>query len=152
MNVPLKTPLFDGSGDCDGPKQVSKLGNLTRTWILYFQSIENTIETLLSGGGGGGGGSTDDGSVTFNGLPVSYTAPYTITITAGSPLNPTHLTSVAHGMATGAPITISGATLTWAGLNGNWVATVLDADHFTVAFNALVPPLGALTGTVTADV
>jgi len=119
------------------------------------QTSDGPAATVVTRFGGGTGTTTivaGDDSITFNGAPVSYTAPYTITITAGTAATPTHLTSVAHGMATGAPITISGATLTWAGLNGNWVATVLDADHFTVAFNALVPPLGALTGTVTADV
>ncbi len=36
--VPLNTPFFDGSGDPDGKEMVRKLGNLSRTWAIFFAS------------------------------------------------------------------------------------------------------------------
>jgi hypothetical protein len=53
-----------------------------------------------------------------------------------------------HGLHinTSPQVTIKGATLTWAGLNGTFKVTVLDSTSFSVPFNSSA--LGAVTGTV----
>lgn len=52
--------------------------------------------------------------------------------------NPVSLTVTGHGFDLNATpkVTISGATSTWAGINGSWTATVVDANTLTVAFNS----------------
>ena len=43
---------------------------------------------------------------------------------------------VAHGLQTGQPVTISGATGDWAAMNGTLPVTVTGSDAFTVAINS----------------
>ncbi len=67
-------------------------------------------------------------------------------ITAISVANPTHVTSVSHGLTTGDTIVISGSNST-PSINGSQVVTVLDADTFTVVVNVTV---AGTTGTYPA--
>ncbi len=73
-----------------------------------------------------------------------------ISISAGSNASPVVLTSVGHGFSVYAlpKVTIAGATGGWAGINGTWTATPLDADTFTIPVNSSAFPVGIL-GTVT---
>lgn len=66
------------------------------------------------------------------------------TITAATNANPTSLTSVGHGLQTGNPVTISGATGNWTPINGTFSITRTGADTFTIAVDATT--FGALTG------
>lgn len=69
------------------------------------------------------------------------------TISAVSVANPTHITSVAHGLVSGQSVTIA-ATNTNVSTVGTFVVTVLDADHFTVPVNVTVVTLGTGTWTL----
>jgi len=63
-----------------------------------------------------------------------------VAITAATNTNPVELTtSVAHGLVDKSPITISGATGTWAAINGPWKGeqvTRVDSNRFTIAVNS----------------
>jgi hypothetical protein len=61
----------------------------------------------------------------------------TVAITGISAANPTHITSVAHGLATGDQIAIIGTDSTPV-VDGVWTITKLDADHFTVPITVSV--------------
>lgn len=52
-------------------------------------------------------------------------------ITGASNASPISITSPAHGLSTGANVTISGVAGNTAA-NGQWTVTVVDADHFTL--------------------
>ncbi len=58
-------------------------------------------------------------------------------ISAISIANPTHITSVAHGLSSGTQIIISGSNST-PSVDGTRIVTVLDADHFTIPVNVTV--------------
>jgi hypothetical protein len=81
---------------------------------------------------------------------------YTLTVSAGTPGNPTTLTSVNHDLAqrrgmgqSGGPyLTCSGGTGTWATVNGTFHASVPDNNTFTLP----VSTSGAMTGTITCQV
>lgn len=66
------------------------------------------------------------------------------TITAATNANPVVLTSVAHGLATGATVIITGATGSWTPINGTFIATVTGVDTFTIPVDST--GFGALTG------
>ena len=73
----------------------------------------------------------------------------TVAISAVSKANPAVVTSVGHGFPTSArpSVTISGATGTgWTGINGTFVATVIDADTFSIPVDST--GFGTLGGTV----
>lgn len=51
-HLPLRTPMFDGAGDPDGPALVAKLGNLTRPWSTYLKRVPYSVilrQPLASG-------------------------------------------------------------------------------------------------------
>src|SRR5580693_4493109 len=48
QSIPLRAAFFDGSGDPKGPGLVSALGNITRTWVLWLQSLGPVYERTIS--------------------------------------------------------------------------------------------------------
>ncbi len=76
----------------------------------------------------------------------------TVTVSAASNANPVSFTATAHGFdyqagATATPVVkITGATLTWAPINGVWIATPTSANAFTIPVDSTT--FGALTGTL----
>jgi len=73
-----------------------------------------------------------------------------VAISAVSKANPAVVTSTAHGFNVNSrpAVTISGATGTgWTGINGNFVATVIDANTFSIPVDST--GFGTLAGTVT---
>lgn len=66
------------------------------------------------------------------------------TITAATNANPVVLTSVAHGLASGATVIITGATGGWTGINGTFIATVTGVDTFSIPVDSTA--FGALAG------
>lgn len=71
-----------------------------------------------------------------------------VSISAATNANPVVFTSTGHGFNTNSRpnVTISGGTGNWTATNGTFVATVIDANTFSVPVNST--SLGALTGTV----
>jgi hypothetical protein len=70
----------------------------------------------------------------------------TTAITAATNANPTVLTVTGHGFVVGSTfnINIFGATGNWTPINGNFTATVVDANDFSIPVNAT--SFGSLTG------
>ena len=75
------------------------------------------------------------------------------TATAATLASPTVITSTGHGLdaTTNPEIRITGATATWADINETWTATIIDANSFSVPFNASsgVSAFGAQAWTIT---
>lgn len=71
-------------------------------------------------------------------VAASAQAPSTVTVTAATNTNPVVFTATAHGFdfqtaATTTPaIFISGATGSWTGINGLWIATPTSANAFSI--------------------
>jgi hypothetical protein len=66
----------------------------------------------------------------------SQSSPTTLTVSAVSKANPAAITSTAHGLLSDNLVTISGATGSWAALNGSRIITVTGANNFTVAVDS----------------
>ena len=50
--IPIRSPFFDGSGDPTGPALVADLGNITRPWVIFLQSLDAVqylAQLLVSG-------------------------------------------------------------------------------------------------------
>jgi hypothetical protein len=72
-----------------------------------------------------------------------------VAITAATNANPVELTAAAHGLATGAHVTISGATGNWTAINGSWTVTVTGGGTFTIPVDST--SFGALAGAPVYD-
>ena len=72
-------------------------------------------------------------------VPVNGVA---IAITGISVADPTQVTAVAHGLATNDTVAMTGVTGNTPSLNSNFLATVLDADNFTVPLDVTVAGAG----------
>jgi hypothetical protein len=72
-----------------------------------------------------------------------------IAISAATTANPAVFTSTGHGftLSTRPMITISGATGNWTPVNGGFVATIINANTFSIAIDSTA--FGALTDTLT---
>ena len=75
---------------------------------------------------------------------VNFGATAGTVITAAANGDPIQLTCITHGLKTGATVTISGATGSWAPINGPYTITRDSANLFSIAGNSTT--WGALTG------
>jgi hypothetical protein len=111
------------SGDTAYVSGVGGLPSATGTWTVNKLGA-NTFE-LLGSDTTGDSGYTADGW--FTAIPSFLGKP----ITGASAANPIVITSAAHGLSTGASVTIAhvkGNTPA----NGTWTVTVIDADTFSI--------------------
>jgi hypothetical protein len=46
---PIRTPMFDGDAFNQNANGVSQGGSLTRTWILWFQSLKKNVQSQVIG-------------------------------------------------------------------------------------------------------
>lgn len=71
-----------------------------------------------------------------------------VSISAATNANPVVFTSTGHGFDTNTrpKVTISGGTGNWTAVNGEFVATIVDANTFSIPVNSTA--FGALAGTV----
>lgn len=71
-----------------------------------------------------------------------------VSISAATNANPVVFTSTAHGLAIGSrpTVTVSGGTGNWTGVNVTKVATIVDANSFSIAVDSTT--FGAVTGTL----
>lgn len=72
------------------------------------------------------------GNLTYSGLARSTQAAFTFAGATVSKANPGVVGYTAHGMTSGQPVLIAGASGDWAALNGARIATVTGANTFTI--------------------
>lgn len=80
----------------------------------------------------------------------SRRANISVSISAATNANPVVFTSTAHGFDINGmhpSVTISGGTGNWAAVNGTFVATIVDANTFSIPVNSTA--FGAVAGTLT---
>lgn len=93
------------------------------------------------------------GNVTYECIAISVNSSRLntrVAISAASNANPVVLTSTGHGFHVNSnarpKVLISGGTGNWTAVNGEWTATVIDANTFSIPVNSTA--FGALTGSL----
>ena len=75
MSIPIRSPLFDGSGAPGGPAAMQSLGNLSRPWFGYLSSLGPALNGGLSSTATGMGVNTGSGlKTTSNVVALNYGA------------------------------------------------------------------------------
>lgn len=83
----------------------------------------------------------------YTGYAKSFQPTTTFTYGTLTTANPCQITITGHGLTTGQSVVITGGSGNWAGLNGTWIATVVDANNITVPVNSSAYT-GSFAGTI----
>lgn len=124
---------------------------------LFAQSQPGATDVNINEGAGRNGYQTvyaySGGNVTYECQAISVNSSrlnIRVAISAASNANPVVFTSTGHGFHVNSnarpKVLISGGTGNWTAVNGEWTATVIDANTFSIPVNST--SFGALAGSV----